>query len=138
MSTSDDSFYVYALKDPRTSPALPFYVGKGTGTRSHDHLLRPDATRKGKRIAEISAAGAKARHIVLLVMLSSRRFSPWKREAVVRPRLTLAEPAARRRAAPDLVKRARFIAQHSLEPRSIETIGLMRRLLCPHYSFRTL
>ena len=59
MSPSDESFYVYALKDPRTSPALPFYVGKGTGTRSHDHLLRPDATRKGARIAEISAAGAK-------------------------------------------------------------------------------
>jgi len=55
--TADNSYYVYALKDPRSSPALPFYVGKGTGTRSHDHLVRPDATRKGDRIREIHATG---------------------------------------------------------------------------------
>jgi uncharacterized protein len=54
----DSSYYVYALKDPRTSPALPFYVGKGTGTRSYDHLVKPDSTRKGLRIQEIVAAGA--------------------------------------------------------------------------------
>ena len=56
---ADLSFYVYALKDPRTSPALPFYIGKGTGTRAYDHLVKPDATRKGLRIKEINAAGAK-------------------------------------------------------------------------------
>jgi len=55
----DSSYYVYALKDPRSSPALPFYIGKGTGTRSFDHLVRPDATRKGLRIQEIGAAGRK-------------------------------------------------------------------------------
>lgn len=54
----DSSFYVYALKDPRTSPALPFYIGKGIGTRSYDHLVKPDTTRKGLRIQEIVASGA--------------------------------------------------------------------------------
>jgi uncharacterized protein len=54
-----DSYYVYALKDPRRSPALPFYVGKGTGSRSFDHLVNVDATRKGQRIKEIEASGAK-------------------------------------------------------------------------------
>lgn len=54
---NDTSFYVYALKDPRTSPAKPFYIGKGTGTRAHDHLLRPDDTPKGDRIRMITAAG---------------------------------------------------------------------------------
>lgn len=53
----DNSFYVYALKDPRSSPALPFYIGKGVGTRSYDHLLSPDETRKGRRIVEIRASG---------------------------------------------------------------------------------
>jgi hypothetical protein len=56
--SADRSYYVYALKDPRTSPALPFYIGKGVGTRSHDHLTRPDATRKGKRTAAIESDGA--------------------------------------------------------------------------------
>lgn len=56
---TDTSYYVYALKDPRNSPALPFYIGKGTGTRSYDHLVRPDDSIKGQRIKEITLAGAK-------------------------------------------------------------------------------
>jgi uncharacterized protein len=52
-------FYVYALKDPRESPARPFYIGKGTGSRAFDHLVKPDATRKYRRIKEIFADGAK-------------------------------------------------------------------------------
>ncbi len=51
-------FYVYALKDPRRSPALPFYIGKGAGSRTFNHLVNPDATRKYKRIKEIISSGA--------------------------------------------------------------------------------
>lgn len=61
----DSSYYVYALKDPRQNPALPFYVGKGTGTRSYDHLVKPDESRKGMRIREIEAAG----HQILVTRL---------------------------------------------------------------------
>jgi hypothetical protein len=59
------AFYVYALKDPRTSPARPFYIGKGVGTRAWDHLLNIDETPKGKRIAAIRASG----HEVLVTIL---------------------------------------------------------------------
>lgn len=52
-------YYVYALKDPRSSPAQPFYVGKGTGSRAYDHLVTPDRTRKYARIKEIIDAGAR-------------------------------------------------------------------------------
>ncbi len=55
----DTSYYVYALKDPRNSPAMPFYIGKGTGARSFAHLVKPDTTRKGLKIREIEASGAK-------------------------------------------------------------------------------
>jgi hypothetical protein len=54
---SETSYYVYALKDPRTSPARPFYVGKGTGTRAHDHLIKPDGSSKSLRIREIVESG---------------------------------------------------------------------------------
>src|SRR6476661_8208391 len=52
-------FYVYALKDPRTSPALPFYIGKGAGSRAFDHLVTPDTTRKYVRIKDILESGAR-------------------------------------------------------------------------------
>jgi uncharacterized protein len=56
---ADNFFYVYALKDPRTSPAKPFYIGKGTGSRAYDHLINPDSTRKSQKIKEILDAGRK-------------------------------------------------------------------------------
>lgn len=52
-------YYVYALKDPRSSPAKPFYVGKEAGSRAYDHLVTSDRTRKYARIKEILDAGAK-------------------------------------------------------------------------------
>jgi len=55
----DNFFYVYALKDPRTSPAKPFYIGKGTGSRAYDHLINPDKTRKFTRIQEIIDNGRR-------------------------------------------------------------------------------
>lgn len=58
-------YYIYALKDPRSSPARPFYIGKGTGNRAWDHSLRVDSTRKGIRIAEIQSAGAEVLTTVL-------------------------------------------------------------------------
>jgi len=50
-------FYVYALKDPRSNPALPFYIGKGAGTRAWEHELRIDQSEKGERIRQIHGAG---------------------------------------------------------------------------------
>ncbi|WP_076736889.1 GIY-YIG nuclease family protein [Deinococcus maricopensis] len=63
--TEAKGYYVYALKDPTSSPALPFYIGKGTGTRSYAHLVNVDNSLKGQRIQEIQAAGKE----VLVVRL---------------------------------------------------------------------
>ena len=56
---AETSYYVYALKDPRSDPARPFYVGKGTGTRAYDHLIKPDDSPKGRVIREITKDGYK-------------------------------------------------------------------------------
>ena len=56
-SSSLTSYYVYALKDPRTNPVLPFYIGKGTGNRAWDHTINVDETPKGQRISQIMDSG---------------------------------------------------------------------------------
>jgi len=66
----DASYYVYALKDPRRSPAMPFYIGKGVGTRAYDHLVRPDDSRKGQLIKQIIADGHKVLVTQLVESLS--------------------------------------------------------------------
>ena len=59
-------FYVYALKDPRVSPARPFYIGKGAGTRAWEHELRIDQSAKGERIRQVHAAGLQVLTVKLV------------------------------------------------------------------------
>lgn len=59
-------YYVYALKDPRKHPAVPFYIGKGVGSRSDQHLLRLDDSPKSRRIKEIRSAGLEP-HVGIMV-----------------------------------------------------------------------
>jgi len=66
-------FYVYSLKDPLSSPARPFYIGKGAGSRAFDHLVRPDQTRKYERICNIVAAGHKPLVDILLEDLTENQ-----------------------------------------------------------------
>lgn len=68
MNLSD--YYVYVLKDPRSNPATPFYIGKGTGTRAFGHATRPDETRKGNRIRAIQEAGVEPIVSIMLDDLS--------------------------------------------------------------------
>ena len=52
-----NSYYVYALKDPRSNPAKIFYIGKGTGSRAWNHIINVDDTKKGVFIKEIMDSG---------------------------------------------------------------------------------
>ena len=64
------SYYVYALKDPRSNPTKPFYIGKGTGVRVEDHLVRVDKTAKGRLISEILDSGSQVLTVRLVDGLS--------------------------------------------------------------------
>ena len=64
-SMSRNPFYVYALKDPRTKPLKPFYIGKGTGNRIRGHILQIDESIKSNLINEIRKAGLEVIHTVI-------------------------------------------------------------------------
>ena len=63
-------FYVYAFKDPRSSPARPFYIGKGAVTRAWDHELRIDQSAKCERIRQIHDAALDVLTVKLVEGLS--------------------------------------------------------------------
>jgi hypothetical protein len=61
-------YYVYRLIDPRDGQ--PFYIGKGTGRRMHQHVSEARARRLGNstkhlRILEIETAGFEVEHEVM-------------------------------------------------------------------------
>ena len=58
-------FYVYALKDPRTNPAKPFYIGKGTGNRAWEHQAQIDDSEKGQLIQAILESGHRVIHTII-------------------------------------------------------------------------
>jgi hypothetical protein len=70
-------YYVYALKDPCSSPARPFLVGKGVGPRAWDHERRNAATKH--RIAKIKQAGHQP--LVTIVFGDLTEIEALKREA---------------------------------------------------------
>ena len=63
-------FYVYALKDPREKPAKIFYIGKGTGTRAWEHQKEKGDSEKNALIGDITAAGHKVLHTILVENLT--------------------------------------------------------------------
>jgi hypothetical protein len=65
-----NSYYVYALKDPRSNPATIFYIGKGTGSRAWNHIINVDETRKGIFIREIMDSGSEVMVVQLVNDLS--------------------------------------------------------------------
>lgn len=62
---AQNPFYVYALKDPRSNPAKPFYIGKGTGNRAWEHQLKIDDSEKGGVIQAIKTAGLSVIHTII-------------------------------------------------------------------------
>ena len=62
---AQNPFYVYALKDPRSKPAKPFYIGKGTGNRVWEHQMQINDSEKGAVIKAIHAAGFSVLHTII-------------------------------------------------------------------------
>ncbi|WP_410500150.1 GIY-YIG nuclease family protein [Chitinibacter sp. S2-10] len=62
---AQNPFYVYALKDPRSKPAKPFYIGKGTGNRAWEHQINIDDSEKGNVIKGILESNQKVIHTII-------------------------------------------------------------------------
>ncbi|MGE4528712.1 MAG: GIY-YIG nuclease family protein [Rhodospirillaceae bacterium] len=62
---AQNPFYVYALKDPRSKPSKPFYIGKGTGNRAWEHQANIDDSEKGQVIREIIESNNKVIHTII-------------------------------------------------------------------------
>ncbi|TXG96967.1 MAG: GIY-YIG nuclease family protein [Rhodocyclaceae bacterium] len=70
---AQNPFYVYALKDPRSRPAKPFYVGKGTGNRAWEHQANIDESEKGLLIQQIKDSGHSVIHTIVADNLTEQQ-----------------------------------------------------------------
>lgn len=73
LTTGSRAYYVYALLDPRTDPAEPFYIGKGIGARMQHHGLEDGESPKLKVIREIHAAGIEYQAMKLVTDLTEEQ-----------------------------------------------------------------
>lgn len=73
-------YYVYMYIDPRTS--MPFYVGKGKGTRVLTHLRSARESRKARTLRELANLGLEPRLDILAHGLADE-YTAFRIEAAV-------------------------------------------------------